>query len=590
MITTPMTAASSGSTRFQPVRVITRPATRAAAEPSTSANACRIAARTLMLRRSAPRHSSTTGMPLATTPRAPKTSTPTPTTSGGGRGAARPPEHPDADDDQGDGVDEPRQDLRALPAEGARAAGGEAGQPGGPQGEADGDAVGDVVHGVGDQREAVEDVARDDLGHAEGDGEPAAIAVAAASSRRRRKRSRSPASTAFSSGSWSGSSSVTIRSSSAPATAAPRALRRRRRRRARAAARARCARRRADTRGSGARWPAKQRGGRGGAPRAGGPGWSGGRPRRRRRGGEPGATTARVAPGRRREELELGRLVATRCLEGAGRESPDEELAGILDSERHAFRVEEKRIRPEHTRVAALHEAGDRDHAEGRPAIASRAPTWTAPPSSGSSGSRSHSKRASITCSTSLHGARVATSRGRRGRRSPRGPPRGRAPGRATASTTMPQPLDPSPRGLAGEAVQGQRSGSRPIAAAPRRPPRFAAAARAGRRRAPLGRLPLRLGPGAEAQQDPAAVARHDPASRLMWSQIAGRASTSGPSSTSNGMGAKVRNSITAGRSRPRQRKSSSSERAARPKRSGSEGCSRCGMPMRVSRSVKSGA
>ena len=80
------------------------------------------------------------------------------------------------------------------------------------------------------------------------------------------------------------------------------------------------------------------------------------------------------------------------------------------------------------------------------------------------------------------------------------------------------------------------------------------------------------------------------PASRLRWSQRAGTAATSGPRSSANGTGAKVRNSITAGRSRPRQRKRRRSERAARPKRRGSEGCRRCGMPTRVSRSVKSGA
>ena len=43
-----------------------------------------------------------------------------------------------------------------------------------------------------------------------------------------------------------------------------------------------------------------------------------------------------------------------------------------------------------------------------------------------------------------------------------------------------------------------------------------------------------------------------------------------------------MRNSITAGRARPRQRKSRSSERAERPKCRGSDGCSRWGMPRRV--------
>ena len=81
------------------------------------------------------------------------------------------------------------------------------------------------------------------------------------------------------------------------------------------------------------------------------------------------------------------------------------------------------------------------------------------------------------------------------------------------------------------------------------------------------------------------------PASRLSWSHRAGRAGASGPRSSAKGTGAKVRNSITAGRSRPRQRKSSSSERAARPKRSGQ----RRVQPVRnaeplESRSVKSGA
>ena len=110
-----------------------------------------------------------------------------------------------------------------------------------------------------------------------------------------------------------------------------------------------------------------------GAPRAGGPGWSGASGHgARRRGGDGHGEARRRGLSRRsrRDEVELGGLAATtRNEERPGRleqpeipRAPRETALGI--PQRLPLRVQEKGIRPEHARVAALHEAGDRDHAE----------------------------------------------------------------------------------------------------------------------------------------------------------------------------------------------------------------------------------
>ena len=142
--------------------------------------------------------------------------------------------------------------------------------------------------------------------------------------------------------------------------------------------------------------------------------------------------------------------------------------------------------------------------------MASRAPTWTAPPSSGSSGSRSHSKRASITCSTSLHGARVAIE--------PRPPRSAITSSTASRSRSGPSHWSATVRslsthsghgGLAGEAVERrpeqlhdaqQGLGVRHVPQAPLAPVGVALGG---------GGLALGLGPGAQAD-DPAAEAGDD--------------------------------------------------------------------------------
>ena len=179
-------------------------------------------------------------------------------------------------------------------------------------------------------------------------------------------------------------------------------------------------------------------------------------------------------------------------------------------------------------------------------------PTWTAPVVMGSRGIRSHSKRASSTSSTSLHGARPRY----------RGEPaqvgedlRHRlavGPGPDPLVEDHAQALGPfGPGRLAGQAVERPGEPLRPRrelvgvrgaleAPRPARPPRLAwPRPRARRRR------------GREADASSAAGSDTICASRLSWSHCSGRPGPRRRAGSRQGTGAKVRNSITAGRSEP---------------------------------------
>ena len=273
----------------------------------------------------------------------------------------------------------------------------------------------------------------------------------------------------------------------------------------------------------------------------------------------------------------------------AGNRSRD--AARILDSERFALRVQEKGIRPEHARVAAFDEAGDRDHAEGQ---ARHRVEGAHVDGAALEGLERQPLPLEARLEDLLHlGPRRAG--GHRPEAAEVGDHLEHRVAVALGADPLvddgAQPLDPlRPGRLAGEAVERPAERAPRRAAAPRRRPRGAAVARAGRGPSPTPPASRSASPHARRPRIQRLRPETIPASRLVWSQRAGRGGTSGPRSSSNGTGAKVRNSITAGRSSPRQRKRSSSERAARPKRRGSEGCRRCGMPRRESRSVKSGA
>ena len=217
---------------------------------------------------------------------------------------------------------------------------------------------------------------------------------------------------------------------------------------------------------------------------------------------------------------------------------------------------------------------------------------WMPPLSVASSGRRSHSKRASSTCSTSGHGARAATDpRPPRSAMTSSTASRSRSAGEVHWSTTVcslsthsAHVASPASESSVAERISTTRSRLSASAAWRRRRPRrssLLSPAAASRSASAHARRPTiqRLKPETM------------PASRLRWSQRAGDASSAAsPSIAPSGIAAKVRNSITAGRSRPRQRKRSSSDRAVRPKRRDSEGWRRCGTSRRVRRSVKSGA
>ena len=277
---------------------------------------------------------------------------------------------------------------------------------------------------------------------------------------------------------------------------------------------------------------------------------------------------------------------------GVGSEQRTRSCRTTSDRCRASARSQEERVGAEHhpgslpptrpgiatTRKGQAGHRVERAHVDG-PALA------------GSRGRRSHSKRASRTCSTSAHGARAATEPS---------PPRS-AMTSSTASLVAlgadplvddgAQPLDPlRPRRLAGERVERSGRGAPRPGGGPRRRPRGAADARGD---------PASLSASA-ASRSASAWARRPiiqrsrpetiPASRLSASQREGSGIASSPSISAKGMGAKVRAAITEDRGRPRQRKSKSSERAARPKRRGKEGWRRWGIKSRAKRSAKEGS
>ena len=167
-----MAAAITGSADGYPAST-SSPATTAPAEPSRSAPAWIRAPRRLRFSRSPSRSSTHTGMPLASSPmRADDHDRPT----GDGRlGAHKPlerlPHDHDAEHDQRDAVDERSEHLGPAPAEGACSAGRESRRPRGRECQRDRKPVGDVVHRVGDQREAAEQIATHRLDQAERDRE-----------------------------------------------------------------------------------------------------------------------------------------------------------------------------------------------------------------------------------------------------------------------------------------------------------------------------------------------------------------------------------------------------------------------------------
>ena len=166
----PITRRSPGRRSCQPVVRTMRPESAAPAEPSTSVAAWIMAPRRF---RSSPveaRSMTRTGMPFATTPMSPTTRTPPPATSGGSpKRSVGLVEDAEADHDEQQAVHERGQDLGPSPAERPRATGRQARGPRRSERERDRAAVGDVVHGIGDQREAVEPDPGDDLDEAVGD-------------------------------------------------------------------------------------------------------------------------------------------------------------------------------------------------------------------------------------------------------------------------------------------------------------------------------------------------------------------------------------------------------------------------------------
>ncbi len=82
---------------------------------------------------------------------------------------------PGGEDDEGEGVDEGGEDSGALVAEGFFGGGGAGLEVDGYEGEQDGEEVGDVVAGLGDEGEGVgaeaEDEGRDDVGRGERHGD-----------------------------------------------------------------------------------------------------------------------------------------------------------------------------------------------------------------------------------------------------------------------------------------------------------------------------------------------------------------------------------------------------------------------------------
>ena len=312
--------------------------------------------------------------------------------------------------------------------------------------------------------------------------------------------------------------------------------------------------------------------------------------RRSWRGGEP---TARGAASRSARSAPASRARSNsdelRCASGRGwtaRPAAAPRRRSAI-AERLALGVEEERIGPEDARDSRPRRGrGSPPRGTAGPPSRRARPRGRRRLEPGSSGRRSHSKRASSTCSTSLHGARAASAPS--AARSAITSSTASCSGRARSADPLvddllagARPLGPG--GLAGEAVEGlrqelhhaqQRVG---VAALARRRRSRRSGVRARRRR-----LALFFGVGAQARSS-SAGAGDDPgvAADLRPTAPAARACVA-PRSVCERDRAKVRNSMTAARSRPRQRKSSSSERAERPKRSGSEGCSRCGMPSRV--------
>ncbi len=299
------------------------------------------------------------------------------------------------------------------------------------------------------------------------------------------------------------------------------------------------------------------------------------------------ARGGRARPPARRRSLPDGRGNRGRAGRRRGR------LGRAVGSEGLALGVEQEGVGPERAGIAALHEAGDRDDAERQAGHRVEDADVDAP-------LVRRLERQALPLEARLehlldlrprragrHGSEAAEVGDR-----PRAPPRGRArPGEVHWSTTVcslsthsAHVASPASESSVAERISTTRSRLSASAAWRRRRPRrssLLSPAAASRSASAHERRPTiqRLKPETM------------PASRLRWSQRAGDASSAAsPSIAPSGIAAKVRNSITAGRSRPRQRKRSSSDRAVRPKRRDSEGWRRCGTSRRVRRSVKSGA
>ena len=159
MHSTETPSAITGSAASQPNAATSTPATTTPTEPATSAIGVQqraVQVEVVAARAGAPA-SPTTAAPLTAMPARPNRITPGARTSGGS------PSRPiasigdqDAEAEQRQAVDERRQDLDASPAERAPAGRAAHRQARGHQRDADGDAVGDVVRGVGQQRDGVE--------------------------------------------------------------------------------------------------------------------------------------------------------------------------------------------------------------------------------------------------------------------------------------------------------------------------------------------------------------------------------------------------------------------------------------------------
>ena len=170
-ISRPIATLTTGSAYSQPVARMISAATITPTEPSRSAITWRSAAETLRLspewRVQDPRGDQVDGQA------ADRDRQHQPRLDLGRVAEAHPglDEDPDRDRDQGDAVEERREDLGAAVAEGAARAPGAAGEPGGEQGDAEREAVGEHVRGVGEQRQAARDQAADDLGDEEERGQ-----------------------------------------------------------------------------------------------------------------------------------------------------------------------------------------------------------------------------------------------------------------------------------------------------------------------------------------------------------------------------------------------------------------------------------